>query len=287
MGKILDVLDQLAKVTVKISCDNGTSGTGFFFNFEFNGKTVHTIITNRHVLEGVNSINIVFSTNDYFSAMDRTVSKFTVNYSEIQQNIIYHSDPDVDLCALIITTIIKHKIENELHFEISHLGMQHIPSDEELEGLRFVEELTMVGYPNGISDVKNNLPIFRRGTTATHPGVDFNGKLECVIDMTVTPGSSGSPVFIYNSDGYKQRNGNIIFGNERLIFLGINKAVFTLGTLGEIIEIPSPTKLMAHSNIGINLGIIVKSKAIYDLEEQIKSRVTYYSELERLDEISN
>jgi len=266
----LDILDQLAKSTVKIMCNNGTSGTGFFFNFGVQGKQyVPAIITNRHVLDNVNGIKLIFSTNDYFNSKDRSVSKYTIDYNDIQSRIVYHSEPAVDLCALIITPIIQHQISNKLSFVTKNLTMENIPSDEELENLRFVEDLVMIGYPNGISDEKNNLPIFRRGTTATHPGVDFNGKPECVVDMTITPGSSGSPVFVYNSNGYKEKNGGTILGTERLIFLGVNKAVFIASNIGEIIEIPSPTKLVSHSSVGINLGIVVKSKAIRDIENQI------------------
>lgn len=266
----MDLLDQLAKSTVKISCNNGTFGTGFFFNFTIkDDRYVPTIITNRHVLEGIDEIKLIFSTNDYFASPDRVVNKFTIDYSGIQPKIIYHSDSEIDLCALIISPVIQHQMDNNLTFDIKNLSMDNVPSDDELENLRFVEELLMVGYPNGISDEKNNFPIFRRGTTASHPGVDFNGMPECVVDMTITPGSSGSPVFVYNSNGYKQRNGGNVLGSERLIFLGVNKAVFVASQVGEIIELPSPTKFVSHSSIGINLGIIVKSKAIHDLYRQL------------------
>jgi hypothetical protein len=270
----MDILDQLAKSTVKISCENGTSGTGFFFNFKIGANNyVPTIITNRHVVENVNKIRLVFSLNDYFSSSQKIVEKHEINYIEVQTQIVYHRDPEIDLCAIKITPIIQFQLNNKMNFQTASLDMTNIPSDEALENLRFVEDLLMVGYPNGISDVKNNMPIFRKGTTASHPGVDFNGKPECVVDMTVTPGSSGSPVFIYNSNGYKQKNGGMVLGNERLLFLGVNKAVFTMNTIGEIIEIPSPTRLVTSSNIGINLGIIVKAKAIKDLEEQIISSI--------------
>ncbi|WP_224773513.1 S1 family peptidase [Metabacillus idriensis] len=268
----MDTLDQLAKSTVKIECDNNTTGTGFFFNFftDDQKKThVPTIITNRHVLEGINNIKLIISLNDYFTSSDRSVTINTVSFNDIQKSVVYHSDPTVDLCALVITPIIDSQIPNKVNFAIKSLSMDNIPLNEELENLRFVEELLMVGYPNGISDQKNNFPIFRKGTTASHPGVDFNGNPECVVDMTVTPGSSGSPVFIYDSNGYREKNGNLNLYNERLIFLGINKAVFVASNIGEIVELPSPTKFVSHSNIGINLGIIVKAKAIKDLEFQI------------------
>jgi len=57
----------------------------------------------------------------------------------------------------------------------------------------------MIGYPNGLWDHVNNLPLIRRGITASHPGVDYqiegqNGPGVTVIDMACFPDSSGSPV---------------------------------------------------------------------------------------------
>lgn len=267
----MDILNKLAYATVKIECSNNTSGTGFFFDIEVGeNQVVPTIITNKHVIEGVTAIRLIFSLNDYFSNSQKVVEKFEVHY-DIQNAVIYHSDPEVDLCAIIITLIIEEQIQRNLNFQIAKLTVDNIPTDAELEKLRFVEDITMIEYPNGIFDQKNNLPIFRRGSTATHTGVDFDGREECIIDMTITPGSSGSPVFIYNSNGFNDGNGTIHM-EERLIFLGINKAVYVLNTIGKIVEIPSPTRTVTNSQVGINLGIIIKSKAILDIEKQIKMK---------------
>lgn len=268
----MDTLHKLANATVKIECDNNTSGTGFFYDVKITkNQIVPTIITNRHVIEGVNEIKLIFSLNDYFSNSQKVVEKFEVRY-EVTHKVIYHSDQDVDLCALIITPIMEERIKRSLGFQMVSLSSENIPTDSQLKNLRFVEDVTMIGYPNGIFDKKNNFPIFRGGQTATHPGVDFEGREECIIDMTITPGSSGSPVFIYNSNGFNDGDGTIHMG-ERLIFLGVNKAVYVLNTIGEIVEIPSPTRTVASSQIGINLGIIIKAKAILDIEEQIKKKI--------------
>ncbi|WP_436868638.1 hypothetical protein [Mammaliicoccus sciuri] len=143
-----------------------------------------------------------------------------------------------------------------------------MPKVEELENLKFAEEVIMIGYPNGISDTFNNLPVFRKGITATHPAINFDGTPHFLIDMTIVPGSSGSPVFLYNSTGYSTKSGDLIFGGERLMFLGINKAVFIADNYGEIKEIQEPTKLISHSQIGINLGIIISSLEIDKIRKE-------------------
>jgi hypothetical protein len=51
-----------------------------------------------------------------------------------------------------------------------------IPTEEDLADLTAVEDVLMVGYPLGLWDQRNNLPIFRRGITATHSAVDYEGE---------------------------------------------------------------------------------------------------------------
>ena len=57
-----------------------------------------------------------------------------------------------------------------------------------------VEDVLMIGYPNGLWDTTHNMPIIRRGTIATDIKLDYNEKKEFVIDAACFPGSSGSPV---------------------------------------------------------------------------------------------
>jgi len=51
-----------------------------------------------------------------------------------------------------------------------------IPSLELIETLDAVQEVYMIGYPNGLWDAANNMPIVRRGTTATDLKFDYNEK---------------------------------------------------------------------------------------------------------------
>lgn len=62
---------------------------------------------------------------------------------------------------------------------------------EKLKDLSALEELVMVGYPIGLSDTRNNYPIFRKGYTSAHPAVDFNDDGIGLVDMACFPGSSG------------------------------------------------------------------------------------------------
>src|SRR5439155_8993915 len=74
------------------------------------------------------------------------------------------------------------------------LGPRFIPDD--LTAFDAVEDIVMVGYPSGLWDSTNNYPLVRRGITASHPGIDFEGKPQIAIDMACFEGSSGSPVLL-------------------------------------------------------------------------------------------
>lgn len=61
----------------------------------------------------------------------------------------------------------------------------------------------------GLSDTRNNYPIFRKGYTSAHPAVDFNDDGIGLVDMACFPGSSGSPIFIFNEGSYRDKHGNV------------------------------------------------------------------------------
>lgn len=73
-----------------------------------------------------------------------------------------------------------------------------IPNEEQIKQMDAIEPITFIGYPNGIWDSTNLLPVARRGTTASPIEVDFEGSPRFLIDASVFGGSSGSPVFILN-----------------------------------------------------------------------------------------
>lgn len=274
----MDYMSFLSKVVVKITTDKNSSGTGFFYMFVYSEDTsIPVILTNKHVIEGCNSINVILSKNDYFSTESKFVEKEEISLHNLQNRVMNHPNQDIDLCAIIITDMLEELQEDSIEIDISFLKDSNLPKIDDLENLKFAEEVIMIGYPNGISDTFNNLPVFRKGITATHPAINFDGTPHFLIDMTIVPGSSGSPVFLYNSTGYRTKSGDYIFNGERLMFLGINKAVFIADNYGEIKEIQAPTKLVSHSKIGINLGVIISSLEINEIRKE------FDKQLERLE----
>jgi hypothetical protein len=113
-----------------------------------------------------------------------------------------------------------------------------------------------VGFPNGMFDEKHYLPIVRRGHIATSPDLDFNGEPIFLIDASVFPGSSGSPVFTVGD--------NLIGGTPSLKFLGIISAVYTQATDGRISWQPAPVTQVPVPVIDqmIDLGVVFKARCV-------------------------
>lgn len=270
--------EMLMYSTIRIECldsnGNPSTGTGFFFSFLENQETktsVPVIITNKHVIDNNVSGRLLFTLSDNDGKpMDKI--HHTFNITDFRSAWTYHPDPEVDLCAMPIAQIINIlNSQNKRPFFIP-FGKNLIPTKEQLEDLSAMEELVMVGYPNGIWDNVNNQPILRKGITATHPNKDYCGKREFMADIASFPGSSGSPVLIFNQNGYQDKKGNVFMGTSRILLMGVLYAGPQYTTTGEIKILTIPTKQIPIpiSRIPNNLGMIIKSERIMELENLFK-----------------
>lgn len=255
-------IEKMTKSVVKVVTENNI-GTGFFFVFEIEDYAYPYIITNKHVIGNSDKVTIRIS----LKPEGDIVNKKIFEISGVNNIKLNHSSGNVDLCAIPAIDIF-----NENHqMDIAYLTQRDIQLDA-IKNLNFVEEILMVGYPRGISDEYNNLPVFRKGITATHPGIKFNNQKLFLIDMTITNGSSGSPVYLYNPNGYTDRMGNAYLGQERFLFLGVNFADNIMETKGYIVKDESIDETAyGVTELGINLGVIIHAEELLDFEEQIKN----------------
>lgn len=262
----LSVSEQLAYNTVRIVTDVGT-GTGFFYRFaeQDGGMHVPAIVTNKHVVEGASKgVLLLTLQNDEGEPQD--TEHFQCQFDDFEKQWTPH--PEIDLCALPVARVLKAMEEKSKKPFFIPLNKSVIPSDEELAELKAVEDVLMVGYPNGLWDEINNLPLFRRGITASHPNKDWNGKSEMLIDAACFPGSSGSPVFLFSEGGYVDKRGNTNLGATRCKLFGVLYAGPQHTAEGEIeiVNVPTVDKPIAVTGIPNNLGIVIKAKKLAELD---------------------
>ena len=151
--------------------------------------------------------------------------------------------------------------------------VEDVLTDEKMADLTAVENILMIGYPNALWDESNNMPLLRRGVTSSHPGLDFCGKPEFVIDCACFPGSSGSPVVLFNNGSYVSKNGDITVGGGRFALLGVLHAGPQMTAEGRIVigpPVQTGTTPVSQTNVMINLGYVIKAREILALGEYMK-----------------
>lgn len=258
------IANQLLYSTVKINTSKG-SGTGFFFQFSSSQGHVPTLITNKHVIN--NNPNETIEICLHLSDLDGN----PIDNKKITCELDWYFHSSKDLCFACIGSILSQIEANGEHLFILYVGEDILATEEKLNNLDALEEVTMVGYPIGISDKVNNLPIFRKGYTASHPTFSFNESGIALVDMACFPGSSGSPIYILNTGSFIE-NGNLVFGT-RLLLLGILFAIPIFPAEGEINIIPVPSSMHSYvtTNIPTNLGYYIKATEILEFKRIIES----------------
>ena len=274
----LSAAEQLMHTTVRLECelaDGGIStGTGFFFAFRVgDGQQIPLIVTNKHVVEGATSGTFVLTKR----ATDGSPQMGTHEVIKLDNfEALWHKHPDdiVDLAVFPIAPLLLSAEAQNISLFYITLDDSLIPTSETNESLSGVEDITMIGYPNGIWDTKNNMPIVRRGITATNPKLDYNGLPLFVIDCACFPGSSGSPVLIFNQGGYMDAKGNTFMGTNRVILMGVLFAGPQHIAEGEIqtIDIPLQQVPISLSRIPNNLGFVVKSIKLLDFKPMLENK---------------
>lgn len=268
----LSTAEQLMHNTVRLECElkdgNITTGTGFFFSFQVNEKeTIPVIVTNKHVVEGAITGTFVLTKKNSDGSPQIGVHE-TIKLGNFESLWVKHPSEDVDLAVFPIAPLLQSTQSQNLTFFYILLNESFIPQTETYDSISAIEDVTMIGYPNGIWDVKNNMPIVRRGITATNPKLDYNGLPIFVIDCACFPGSSGSPVLIFNQGGYSDAKGNTYVGGNRVILMGVLFAGPQHVAEGEIktIDIPLQQRPISLSLIPNNLGFVVKSNKLLDFK---------------------
>lgn len=267
--------ETLMHTTVRLECTlrDGriVTGTGFFFSFKVDGNThAPVIVTNKHVINNSKVGTFVLTkSNDKGEPVLGSTERVVLD--NFESHWVKHPDKNVDLAIFPIAPLCHQAEAKGIKFFAPPIGEALLPSAAQLADLTGIDNITMIGYPDGIWDEKNNMPIVRRGITATNPKYDYNGLPIFVIDCACFPGSSGSPVLIFDQGGYLDAKGGLILGSGRVILLGVLFAGPQHTVEGEIqtIEVPLAQVPISLSKIPNNLGFVVKSSKIADFRKML------------------
>jgi len=271
------IFENILFTTVRIEATLPNSsismGTGFIFNYVKNNKQYLFVVTNKHVIKDSIEGRLTFNQSDGEKPILGKV--FTIEYPNFEKQWIGHPQQDIDVAIMPFAPVLNELSNRSVQIFFKSLTPDLIPSDKLLrEEIDAVEDIVFVGYPSDIYDRRNLLPVVRKGITATPISVDFEGKPAFLIDASIFPGSSGSPVFLCNIGSYSPKGKGLVVGS-RIFFLGVVASVFIRKDLNtiELIHIPTGKIPVVATTQMVDLGIVYKAIVIKELiEEFLKTR---------------
>lgn len=276
----LSTSELIINSTIRIECNGDTiingktvgfssTGSGFYFEFKMDSLFLPVIVTNYHVI--ANSLYCVLK----FTELVNNIPKYgsIITYTLKNSSKIWIKHPIVDLAILPINPIIDEikQTEHKTPLTISY-SEDMLPSKALIDEITAIEEVFMIGYPNGLWDKTNNLPIVRKGITATPVYMDYEGKKEFLLDIPIYSGSSGSPVVLFNQGTYSTRAGGIIVGN-RIALLGINVESWNYPAEGKLLLPSNFKQIQTTTQIPFNIAIVIKSEELLGFKPILKRMI--------------
>jgi len=276
-------VEHLSLVTTPILLLDGnkivSQGTGFYYGLEGQSdNTVLFLVTNYHVLTGYSPGEKKSPKGDNILFYLHKDAKNTGDVKEIRYPLftknrkpVWLGSLDFPKADIAVIPLVSSIYKDAKVFAISK---KWIESDIKL---RPTSTITLIGYPYGYYDKNNQLPIWKTGTIASEPSVDFEGKPLFLADISVFPGMSGSPAFSIASGFYESIDGTIKAGNVKK-FLGVYASTQILEEKKYLEEIPFGTKKGVVIHTSLELGHIWKVSLINKITEGIDVK-KYESEI--------
>lgn len=250
-------------IRVDTVLDDGSegSGTAFVVSHAHARGTYTFIVTNRHLVDGVRRGGLVFTQKQ--NGQPVFGQRFQLNIEDFPHAWFMHPDPQVDLAIIPMRPLEQAARDQGVELYYHVIDSRLAPDAATTRALDALEEVLFVGYPSGVWDQVNLMPILRRGTTATPMALDFEGRPEFLIDAAVYPGSSGSPVFVYQPDTMRPMQG----AGKKFLFAGVVAAVFFREEANHLVSVPVPAnnRGMVMGSEMIDLGLVIKSQAVLDV----------------------
>lgn len=270
------ISERLMYSTIRLSIGTSTA-TGFFYELDTPKKTV-IVVSNRHFAEQVDSLsNLDFTKTSITQQTQFLIHLDDGTNKQISENIEWFLHPSEDLAFFVLGKALRnYPLPVNVKYFVLRVNPNMIPTQAQLDDLTALENVVMVGYPNGLYDSVNNFPLFRTGKTATHPAIDYNGNKKALLDMACLPGSSGSPVFIFDEGWIHHKNGGISAGS-RILFLGIENSMPTRHSQSVYKKLVLPDGRISYNQTDdyiveddMKLGFYIKSSEIYGFNAQFQ-----------------
>lgn len=186
----IDVMESTVKIEQSLGSGGRTIGTGFLVSdVDTQGRSRVTLITARHVLDDMPlvSTSIGFRIRDPNSNWVYSPVELTIR--DPQGRPLWTAHPERDIAAIVVAA--PHAF-TDTAISIDRLAGAPAAGPTALAP---GDEMMSPGFPRGLSSDTAGFPILRVGRIASYPSDPTSGPTTFLVDFSVYPGNSGSPVF--------------------------------------------------------------------------------------------
>lgn len=260
-------IDPLSYTTIPISMHFGetklANGTAFVYEF----KKKYYLITNWHNVTGINPITKKPIGNnagipdaiEFYLLIQKEPflkwGKFKLHlYEENKAKWFTHPThkENVDVVAI------------ELEIPNDFIGIIQPINNIKFDALKLeiADDIFILGYPYSFNG-GGKFPIWKRGSVATEPDIDYENLPKIFVDTASKSGMSGSPV-IFRRDGIHGAINNILTADT------------ILGEIQGFVGIYSG-RITGDSDLDAQLGIVWKAEVIEEIiKGNMKDEKTFY-----------
>jgi hypothetical protein len=234
-----DLTGLTTPIEVQFTDGRQEQGSGFFY-FEFAPEvekkegphwstvTHMYVVTAKHVIQPERLDRIVtFSYAVRIGEGDHVAwHQLHLNKHELESRLHICKDKKIDVAVVDVSDQLTPEIKALLTQRAQVLGFRgtdstQFPSNNKDLEIQPGDDVVVIGYPLGIYDVFNKLPILKTGLLNTPLGMHFNGMDAFLIDYKYYEGSSGS-LIISKPTHFGLRNGTLMSSVSRqYLFLGV------------------------------------------------------------------
>ncbi|ADW17182.1 hypothetical protein Despr_1009 [Desulfobulbus propionicus DSM 2032] len=247
-----------------------SQGTGFYFLSNKDNGQVLFLLTNYHVLTGSapserkapigDNIFFQFHESDTETGKIRNSNLPLFTPSGKPLWLVSSDHPEADFAVIPLPT--------QCSKDCKVFCLSEEWATQKMK-IRPATDVSLVGYPYGFYDTSNALPIWKSGTLASEPKVNFEGKPLMLIDVSAFPGMSGSPVFAIANGMYEMAEGNSVTPGMVRQFIGIYASMQMVSKNKYLEEIVHDTKVGIRDLESLEIGHVWKGSIITELIDNI------------------
>ena len=270
-------VEHLSMITTPVILLKGneivSQGTGFYYGLQDSAQgTILLLVTNHHVLTGYppeetklpKGDNILFylhrSADNPGDVKKIGFPLFTKDGKPIWFGSKEFPQADIAVIPLVAS----------LYADAKVFGIADNWTAGNIK-IRPTSTITLIGYPYGYYDKKNWLPVWKTGSIASEPNVDFEDKPLFLVDISAFPGMSGAPAFAIAYGAYEMVEGPTTVGHVQK-FLGIYASMPMLKKQKYLEEIASGSRIGIVVGESLELGHIWKASLIIEAIKQFDAK---------------